>query len=557
MHRPLLPLLLLLSVFSSFGSAAFAAFRTGGMFDNHMVLQSAPQQAVVWGHTPNDTLTVHLTISGLPGTLSSASTSPGFWSIQIPPQAPGGPFNLTFSMSGQPTVVLTDVLFGEVFICSGQSNMALPVKSCDNASAEYLASKDYTRVRYFRPSGTTQLGSATPLTDYLAMFRWWSGAVKGNSFNDTSCLCWQYARRLYDYFNGTRPIGTYQVSVGSTSIVDWAPANSSVTALCNQSNTDAVHAPGFFWNGLVSPLLNVTVGGILWYQGENEANAKSYHNYGCALSELMRIWRSYFGANATFLVVQICTQALCPSCHWTAQSEWPFAEVRWRQSNATGYVPNDAQPAPSAMIVSIDLGQAGVLHPTDKTELGRRLAAAMANVSYGLDLGPYQSPAVDPLYPSVCTGDGQAINLTLGYRYAGETGLSVNALAPGAVGFEAMLPNGTWLPASGVSVLPDGSSVAVTWLGYPADSMNAWRYAWRDDPCTELLPNGTRVPAACQLGAGSVAAAPWIHNQTVSCPAPPQADVKAAGGGGGATALLPAAGLLLLSMLVLLATAMH
>ena len=205
--------------------------RFANYLQDHMVLQRAPQKAIVWGFGDPSTLTT-LTINGKSYTTMSQSEAANaqnesIWSVTLDPVSDEGPFDIHVS---QPlkngtlvTITIHDVLFGDVWVCSGQSNMQLTVSMIYNASIEIANAGNYPKIRVFtaalRPS-------ETPLEELIDIALNWSVAspqsVGGPDWAYMSAVCWLYGRMIHEALGG-RPIGLVASSWGGTFIEYWMP----------------------------------------------------------------------------------------------------------------------------------------------------------------------------------------------------------------------------------------------------------------------------------------------------------------------------------------------
>jgi sialate O-acetylesterase len=196
-----------------------------------MVLQRAPQSAIVWGFGDSSTLTtlrmnnqIYTTISRVE---SGNDLSESIWSVTLEPVSDEGPFNINVSQSlpngTVVTITLHDVLFGDVWICSGQSNMEMSVINIFNATEEIANAGNYPKIRLFTAA---RYPSATPLEELLGMWLNWSVAspksVGGPSFIYMSAVCWLYGRMIHEGLGG-RPIGLIASSWNGTAIEFWMP----------------------------------------------------------------------------------------------------------------------------------------------------------------------------------------------------------------------------------------------------------------------------------------------------------------------------------------------
>jgi len=202
-----------------------------------MVLQRAPQRAIVWGYADSLNTPISLTINDeIYHTRSYASPKKGLadsvWSVTLDPQTEEGPFQVKVTRplanGTLETIMLDDVLFGDVWVCSGQSNMAFPLKYMFNASIEIENANKYPKIRLFRASLEQ---SYTPLEELISIFLNWSVASNNTAASgDNSAVCWLYGRMIHEGLGG-RPIGLVQSSWGGTSIEWWSPPEA--LAECN------------------------------------------------------------------------------------------------------------------------------------------------------------------------------------------------------------------------------------------------------------------------------------------------------------------------------------
>ena len=207
------------------------AFRFANYIQDHMVLQRAPQRAIVWGYGNASTLTTLTIKDQIYITMSSVESSnehgESIWSVTLDPVSDEGPFDINVT---QPlpngtlvTITLHDILFGDVWLCSGQSNMQLTVSMIFNATEEIANAGKYPKIRVF----TAQFNQSTiPLDEPLDILLRWSVAspesIGGPPRLYMSAVCWLYGRMIHQALNG-RPIGLIATSWGGTAIEVWMP----------------------------------------------------------------------------------------------------------------------------------------------------------------------------------------------------------------------------------------------------------------------------------------------------------------------------------------------
>ena len=196
-----------------------------------MVLQRAPERAIVWGYGDPHAVTT-LTMNGKTySTISQSepanSQGETIWSVTLDPVSDEGPFDINVS---QPLangtlvkITLHDVLFGDVWICSGQSNMELTVSLIRNATEEIAHAGDFPKIRLFTAAPKP---AEVPLDELLGIILNWTVAspqsVGGPDWQHMSAVCWLYGRMIHQALGG-RPIGLVATSYGGTAIELWMP----------------------------------------------------------------------------------------------------------------------------------------------------------------------------------------------------------------------------------------------------------------------------------------------------------------------------------------------
>jgi sialate O-acetylesterase len=197
-----------------------------------MVLQRAPQKAIVWGYGDPGVLTILRMNGKVYTTVSSTQRAndlgESIWSVTLDPVSDEGPFDIKVS---QPlangtlvTITIQDVLFGDVWICSGQSNMQFTVDMSFNGSTEIANAGNFPKIRLLTVS---LIPAAVPVEELLGINQNWSVAssksVGGPSWDYFSATCWYYGRMVHQALGG-RPIGLIATSWGGTPVEFWTPA---------------------------------------------------------------------------------------------------------------------------------------------------------------------------------------------------------------------------------------------------------------------------------------------------------------------------------------------
>ena len=207
--------------------------RFANYYQDHMVLQRAPQRSVVWGYSDTFNTPIFLTMNNkVYSTISSSSSSAAsadsvgasIWSVTLDAQTEEGPFQVNVK---QPlangtleTITLNDVLFGDVWICSGQSNMGFSLNRMLNASIEIQNANKYPKIRLF---AVGQVPAPTPQEELISISMKWSLASNITAASGaTSAVCWLYGRFIHEALGG-RPMGMVHTSWGGTNIELWSP----------------------------------------------------------------------------------------------------------------------------------------------------------------------------------------------------------------------------------------------------------------------------------------------------------------------------------------------
>ena len=209
-----------------------------------MVLQQSPARSQIWGYSTsaNDTISASLIVSStneVVEKLSYTTSTNLVWLFQFSPVTGMNDYEYTISITSQTlsqTISLTNILFGDVYVCSGQSNMQFTVDQAFNSSEEIANADNYNNIRLF---SVGLIGAATPQIELPSIMQEWSVAsstsVGGGNWTYFSGLCWFYGRNLYD--NLQYPIGLIASSYGGTPIEDWMSTDS--LAMCNYTMGNA------------------------------------------------------------------------------------------------------------------------------------------------------------------------------------------------------------------------------------------------------------------------------------------------------------------------------
>lgn len=475
----------------------YSAVKPNALFSDNAVLQQ-DTPVPVWGTAAdNEKVTVQLD-----GQQVSTTAKDGKWMVQLPSHKAGGPFTMT--ITGQNTNSFTNILVGEVWVCSGQSNMEFRLNGASNAVTE-IQSANYPQLRMFTVNHKTALNPCDEVVgkwmvctpDTAAAFSavgYYFGRdlLKAKSvpvgmihsaWGGTPAQAWtsfsgfSMSPELKFYSDAlTNSVADYCKALEAyRTVLDdfYAPGSSAPTAPPWPTNlptsgpvspfdgkASMPQTPTVLYNGMIAPLLPYAIRGVIWYQGEsNAAQAKLYRTLFPAM---IADWRQKWGrGDFPFLFTQIAPFSGQPP------------EIREAQLLTLGKSTN------TAMAVTTDAGDANDIHPKKKEPVGQRLALAARAVAYGEKI-EYSGP----LYESMRI-DGNKVILNFSH-----TGSGLLAKDGELKGFTIAGTDGKALPAKAEIV---GSTVVVS-----SDSVLApvaARYGWTNVPDVNLY-NREGLPAS-------------------------------------------------------------
>lgn len=345
-------------------------------FSDHLVLQQQ-SNAKIWG-TAIGKKEVKVQTSWDNRTYTTKPDDKGNWAVVVKTAKAGGPFKI--SVSQQNKIVLNDVLLGEVWLCSGQSNMDMPVKGYYNLpitnSLDILMESPDPMLRLFK---VERKYAAAPETDIKGAWQL-SDAGSVASFSAVGYHFASYLRKQLGV-----PVGMIQSTWGGSPIEAWMDRELVGDVLKgreidNKATSKAVHqTPGNLFNGMISPLIGYSIAGVIWYQGE-----QNRHNYGDYLAlqhAMVTSWRSKWGiGNWPFYITQLAPMK------YAAHEAYKVPLLREAQLKLPDTLAN------SGVAVIIDAGEERNIHPAEKTLAAKRLAYLALSQTYQIKGFPKASP---------------------------------------------------------------------------------------------------------------------------------------------------------------------
>jgi sialate O-acetylesterase len=469
-----------------------AAVKLPALISDHMVLQQGVPVRI-WG-TADPGESVQVAFQGQ--MVSAKAAANGKWAVWLKPLSAAGPLEMTVN-----SVTLKDVLVGEVWVGSGQSNMEFALNNAVNHEEE-IAHADYPLMHFF---SVKRVVADQPADDVSGA---WQVCTPQNAPR-FSAVEYFFGRALHQHLHV--PMGLIESYWGGTPAQSWtsSPMLQSDAALkfigedwervlaryptakeqfdkrvadweklavesraagkTPPARPAAPQGPGHqntpagLYNGMIAPLTPFTIRGVIWYQGESNASEAHAYRYRRLFSDMIQDWRNQWGeGDFPFLFVQLA--------NYKTNGWWPI--LRESQTETLSL-------RNTGMAVAIDVGESGDIHPKNKQDVGLRLALAARHIAYHDTAVEYSGPVYRQTTPE---------NATLRVWFSHADGLQAKGGAA-LTGFTIAGPDGNFVAADaridGATVLVSSPQVA---------NPVAVRYAWADDPTCNLI-NQAGLPA--------------------------------------------------------------
>ena len=494
-------------------SSALAEVSLPRVFTDHMVLQR-DAKIPVWGWA-NSGETVTVTIAGQSHTATTGTD--GSWRVALGPIAyspDAAPLEMTVAGEGN-TITLRDILIGEVWVCSGQSNMEWTVRNSRDPDQE-IAAANHPKIRLFNVSPKKR-PSTQPVNDVEAEWQ----VCSPETVTNFSAVGYYFGRHLQKELGGI-PIGLINVAWGGMPAEAFTPietlqSNPALFGILEKWNqrmkqfpailADYEHklaeweklakaaeakgekaptkpnrpvgpgnpsAPAALWNGMIHPVAPYGIRGAIWYQGEtNASSVERAIEYRDLMPAMISAWRERWGqGDFTFLIVQLANYMEPASQPAETNSTW--ALLREAQAMTLERLPN------TGLAVIIDIGEAKDIHPKNKQDVGRRLGLAAEKIAYRRHV-----VHSGPTYKGMAVEGRMAV---IAFDHVGG-GLTVKG--DKLAGFAIRGENGAWHAAE-AQISDDHGHVMVS---SPAvERPSAVRYGWANNPPATLY-NAEGLPA--------------------------------------------------------------
>jgi len=483
------------------GQVCPAEVRMPAIFSDNMVLQQK-SEAAVWGRAaPGEKVRVKGSWDNSWSETVCADKD-GKWITKIKTPCAGGPFEL--AVEGNNSIRFKDVMAGEVWLCSGQSNMSIPMLGGGGNQPiedgpEEIKKADYPMIRFFTVLPTA---SAEPLEDFKEVRGW--EICSPEKVQHFSAVAYFFGKELFNELK--TPVGLIHSSWGGTPAESWIcreildddeelkiiTENFDAALLKWQSDIRKAQSegkpeperpvqlpfsPSYLYNGMIKPAIPYCIKGVIWYQGES--NAWRAYQYRRLFPALIENWRNDWKIGEfPFYFVQLANyvkhQPDIPlEVEKGEPAEDPWAELREAQLMTLKSVAN------TGMAVAIDIGEANNIHPAKKREVGQRLALWALAENYGKD-----TVCSGPIYKTMVTENDK---IRISFDYA-EGGLVADGDVPEGFAIAGADRKFVWAEAE-----IEGDNVIV-WNDAVREPVGV-RYAWATYPFCNLY-NKAGLPAS-------------------------------------------------------------
>jgi sialate O-acetylesterase len=447
---------IILNILIGFAPRATGNISMPDIFSDNMVLQQN-SEVKIWGWAkPGEP--VKLSAGWLNESPETKAGNQGTWSLLVSTPAAGGPY--TVRLEGHNEIVFENVMVGEVWLCSGQSNMEWSAAAGIDNADEDIAKASFPDIRFFSVSHSTALYPQSHFTGTWV-------TCTPETMREFSAIAYFFGKRLQEVLDV--PIGLINSSWGGTPAEAWMPAE----AFEQDASLQAAAArqkpvpwgpvePARIFNAMISPMVPYQIAGVLWYQGEgNTINASDYKEL---LTSLISGWRDKWSSAFPFYFAQIAP--------YRYGNNFMGVEVRDKQRQAL-------EIENTGMIVLSDIGDTTDIHPRNKKDPAVRFANLALNRHYKV----IEVEDSGPLFRSVTYKNGKAV---VSFNHA----KGLHAKGKMVTCFELAGADGIFHPAD---ARIDGEQVIVE-SGRVKNPAQV-RFAWRNTATPNLF-NEANLPAS-------------------------------------------------------------
>lgn len=337
----------------------------------------------IWGWaSPNEKITIKTSWKN--EEIQVTAKNDGAWKVEVATTASKAPQTISLK-SKTSNIFLENILFGEVWLCSGQSNMQMPVKGFNGqptfGSSLVIAKAKNPNLRLFT---VDKIGSKTPLNDLQQSNGW--KQTSPETVANFSAVGYFYGQQLQEILDV--PVGLIHTSWGGSTVEAWMSTEIlSEFQTVNLEHVDISEKPNqtptLLFNAMIHPIISYKIKGALWYQGESNRNHPE--NYKKLFPAMVKDWRNLWGiGDFPFYYVQIAPFNYGGNNQVEISKNSAF--MREAQLECLELIPN------SGIAVTLDLGDATSIHPPKKKEVADRLLFNALNQTYGMKAVKYAAP---------------------------------------------------------------------------------------------------------------------------------------------------------------------
>jgi sialate O-acetylesterase len=368
--------LLFLMVLLIPGNSALAGITLPSVFSDNMVLQQN-SEASIWGWGNAGELVKIVAGWNSADTITVKADNSARWETSLKTVDAGGPYSI--QILGSSAVELKNVMLGEVWICSGQSNMEWSVNMGIDNGEEEASKADHPGIRIFH---IPKKGAEYPQQDCDAAWK----VCTPETMRTTSAVGYFFARELHKNLNV--PVGIIVSAWGGTPAEVWIEKSRIENVPGLNENKYALSydwwpgEPGVLYNSMIYPVVPYGIAGAIWYQGES--NVSNHQVYASLMKTLIENWRSDFKKDFPFYFVQIAP--------YSYGEEGTSEYVREQQAKVEKEVLNTGMVVVSDLVDNIN-----DIHPRNKLDVGKRLARVALAETYHRQVGAYKSPMFESM----------------------------------------------------------------------------------------------------------------------------------------------------------------
>ena len=424
-----------------------AQTNVASFFSDGMILQQ--QKSInIWGIDSAGTK-IHV-VSSWGETSQTTTSTNGKWKLQLSTPVAGGPHSIT--IKGSSTIIINDVLIGEVWICSGQSNMQLPLKggldgNFIEGGLDAIVNSKNDRIRFFN---VKQNASLKPLDNVNGR---WEKANPSTS-GSFSAVGYFFAHQIEKVLEV--PVGIIVTAWGASSAEAWTDSstlNDLGFEFPEKMAKMKQQTPSVLYNTMIHPLIGYGIKGVLWYQGE--ANRRNANEYEKIVNAMVSSWREQWNiGDFPFYYAQIA-----PFNYGKNNS----AFLREAQLKSSQSLQN------AEMVVTLDVGDCTQIHPSKKREVGKRLSYVALAKDYGISGYDFKSPTLTNYFI-----EDQEIVLTFSSR------IQLNKNVDTSENFEIAGTNMVFYPANAAMTSPYHKDQKIRVFSEKVPHPKAVRYGFKN-----------------------------------------------------------------------------